>query len=270
MRKSGLCFTVSIALSLFFITACSTSPMGRRQLMLIPDSQLNAMGATAFSQMKSERPTNNSSSINQYVRCVAVPITEAAKGQLDVDNWEIVVFQDDTANAFALPGGKIGVHTGILKVAKTPDQLAAVLGHEVGHVMAKHGNERVSQGIAAQGGLSIIESFIKGNASQSSTQLIMAGLGAGTQVGMLKFSREHESESDIIGLDLMSRAGFDPAESVKLWENMSAAGGGAPPEWLSTHPSHETRINELRSNMPGAVAKYNQAKSQGQNPRCSM
>jgi predicted Zn-dependent protease len=202
---------------------------------------------------------------------VALPITEAARGQADVASWEVVVFREESANAFALPGGKIGVHTGLLKVAKTDGQLAAVLGHEVGHVIARHGAERVSSGMATQGGLAAIDAFILGKSvSGGQRQLILGGLGLASQVGvLLLFSRSHESEADLIGLDLMSRAGFDPRQSVELWRNMAAAGGGQPPQWLSTHPSHETRISALQAGIPESLRKYEAAQAGGKRPSCS-
>ena len=184
--------------------------------------------------------------------------------------WELQVFEDDSANAFALPGGKIGVHTGLLRVARTPGQLAAVLGHEVGHVLARHSNERVSQQLGAQLGLLTAGSLI-GAISQTGSpdqQLIYQALGVGTQLGLLKFSRLQESEADGIGLELMAQAGFDPRESIELWKNMEHASQGQPPEFLSTHPSHGTRIADLSAGMPEAQQSWKRATSAGRQPRC--
>jgi predicted Zn-dependent protease len=181
------------------------------------------------------------------------------------------VFQDDTANAFALPGRKIGVHTGLLKVARNQDQLATVLGHEVGHVIARHSAERVSDQYATQLGAQGI-GVLLGAVSDPSSPLhagTMAVLGIGAQGVVLKFSRTHESEADLIGLDRMAAAGFDPRESVPLWQNMEAASKGArPPEFLSTHPSPETRIKDLQQRIPDALPIADQAHKQGRNPRC--
>ena len=248
------------------LTGCATSPLGRRQLIVVPEAQMSALGAQAFQQMKSATPTDSEPALNSYVRCVAQPITEAAREATGVKDWEIVVFKDDTANAFALPGGKIGVHTGILKVAKTADQLAAVLGHEVGHVIAKHGAERVSQSLAAQGGLAALDAALGGQSA--GREQLLSGL---IQVGfLLPFSRTQESEADLIGLDLMAKAGFNPRESVGLWQNMAAeAGGKSPPEWLSTHPANQARIDNLQKHMPQAVVTFNQVKSNGRSPHCS-
>lgn len=232
---------------------------------------MNGMGAKAFDDLKSQVPIDLDARTNAYVRCVAVPITLSAQGQTNVKEWEIVVFQDSSANAFALPGGKIGVHTGLLNVARNDAQLAAVLGHEVGHVIAKHGTERVSEGIATQGGLALIDAFILGNLENPEKRgLLLGALGLGAQIGFaLPHSRTHETEADLIGLDLMSRAGFDPKQSVELWKNMmEASGGQAPPEFMSTHPSNQTRISHLKENLPPAIAKYENAKASGKNPHC--
>lgn len=252
---------------LALIFGCSSSPLGRSRLTLMPDSKMNAMGSDAFESMKKEVPIEKDPSVNAYVRCIAVPITQVAADPTGVSDWEIVVFKDESANAFALPGGKIGVHTGILKVATTPDQLAAVLGHEVGHVIARHGNERVSTGLIAQGILIGANVFTKESKLKAP---LMAMLGVGATVGyILPHSRTNESEADIIGLDLMSKAGFDPRQSVVLWENMSAAAGGkAPKEFMSTHPSNERRIADLQSHIPESMPKWEAAKKAGRNPKC--
>jgi predicted Zn-dependent protease len=260
---------VMAAILIGSLAACSTSPTGRKQLTLLPDSQLDAMGVQAFEQMKAETQTVNDPELVNYVTCVVKPILKELPGSQD-GKWEVQVFKDDTANAFALPGGKIGVHTGLLKVAKTDAQLAAVIGHEVGHVIAEHGNERVSQGLAAQGGLAIAGALTKDSPYRG---LVMGALGLGTQVGvLLPFSRTQESEADLIGLDLMAKAGFDPQQSVELWKNMKAesdkAGGGAPPEFLSTHPSSDSRIKKLKSEVPNVLKEYRQARSDQGSPSC--
>lgn len=256
----------SILLLLLF-TGCATSPTGRKQLILLPNSQLNQMGIQSFQEMKAKQPIENDPRINRYVKCVAFAIVNEATDSTGVKDWEVVVFRDNSANAFALPGGKIGVHTGILPIAKTPGQLAAVLGHEVGHVIARHGSERVSQGLASQVGMIALDSAMKDSKSKG---VIFAGLGLGLQVGvLLPFSRTHESEADQIGQKLMAQAGFDPSESVELWKNMGkAAGGNAPPELLSTHPSSSTRIDQLSRQLNETMPMYRNARSRGKNPNC--
>ena len=224
------------------------------------------MGAQAFDDLKGKTPREYNSAINSYVKCVANAVTREAVDHTGVSSWEVVVFKDASANAFALPGGKIGVHTGMLKVATSAGQLAAVLGHEVGHVIARHGAERVSQAMATQAGLLATGVALKDNRNQGT---IMAALGVGAQFGiLLPHGRKQESESDEIGQQLMSMAGFDPRESVQLWKNMARAGGGAAPEWLSTHPSNNRRIKDLESNMHLAMDLYKTAQSQGKVPGC--
>ena len=181
--------------------------------------------------------------------------------------WEVTVFEEESPNAFALPGGKIGVHTGLFTVAENQDQLATVMGHEVAHVLAQHGNERVSTAYATQSGLALVSAM--GDPNSATQRQLMGALGVGAQVGvLLPFSRTQESEADQIGLELMARAGFDPRESTALWRNMAAAGGGAPPEFLSTHPAHGTRIQALEAWTPGALRLMEQAHAAGRRPSC--
>lgn len=256
---------------IFLVGSCATSPTGRKQLMLVSESQVSGMGVQSFTEMKAKIPIETNAEINKYVKCVTDPIIRAQEGKTNVTEWEVVVFKDESANAFALPGGKIGVHTGILKVAKTDSQLATVLGHEVGHVMARHGAERISQSVITQVGFIGVNAFLAGKAMKGENRdLILAALGIGTQVAiLLPYSRTHESEADQIGLDLMAQAGFDPKQSVVLWENMKeAAGGKRPPEFFSTHPAEETRIKNLNAEMPNALRLSEEAHKSGNNPHC--
>ncbi len=253
-----------VALLLF---ACATSPTGRKQLILLPDSQMDQLGLASYAEMKKSQPIERDGTSNAYVSCVAHAITNELSGKWARQQWEVTVFKDDSANAFALPGGKIGVHTGLFKAAKNQHQLAAVLGHEVGHVLARHSNERVSTNLAAQTGLQITAAVLTG--SEAKRQGIMAALGLGAQYGvLLPFSRTHESEADLIGLKLMAKAGFDPRESIILWQNMGKLGGAKPPEFLSTHPSGRTRIRDLSKAMPEALALYREAQRKGKHPNC--
>lgn len=235
------------------IAGCATSPLGRQQLIIVDDAELNKMGVQAFEQIEKETPRSFNARVNAYVRCVARAVARQATGANVPKQWEVAVFDSDQVNAFALPGGKIGVYTGLLKVAKNEDQLAAVLGHEVGHVIARHGNERVSQQAVAQKGMELASAVAGGGGVAQ--QALMGALGVGVQYGiLLPYSRTQETEADKIGLDLMARAGFDPRESVELWENMAKASGAKPPELLSTHPAEETRIRNLNARMPSALA----------------
>lgn len=246
------------------LVACTTSPTGRNQLMLVSDSDMNQMGTQAFQQMRQEQKVSNDGNTQRYAQCVTDAITRQLQG--GGAGWEVVVFDDDSANAFALPGKKIGVHTGLLNVAKNQDQLASVVAHEVGHVLSRHGAERVSQQFAAGTAMQMINAYA-GPESPGSSKLAMALLGLGTQVGiLLPYNRLQESEADVIGLDLMARAGFDPRQAVDLWENMVSQGASRPPEFLSTHPAPASRIKELRRQMPQAMQLYQQTSSR---PRCS-
>ncbi|GAB3672050.1 M48 family metallopeptidase [Salinisphaera aquimarina] len=249
-------------LIMLVLAGCATSPTGRNQLQLFSEDKIAEMGVASYQQMKEKEPIDTSTADNSYVKCVANAITGVTGGE-----WEVTVFKDDQVNAFALPGGKIGVYSGLLDVAKGDDQLAAVIGHEVGHVLAHHGNERVSQQYATQGGLSVVSAFLSGGGGGVGSQALMSALGLGAQVGiLLPFSRTQESEADLIGLELMARAGFDPRQSVQLWQNMAAQSNGKEPaEFMSTHPSDNTRINNLQSHMTKAMQLYEQAPN---HPNC--
>ncbi|NMH59239.1 M48 family metallopeptidase [Alteromonas ponticola] len=240
--------------------ACGTSPTGRNQLLLFPEEQMAQMGQQAFTSMKEELKVSSKRVANSYVECVARSITVHVPQDVFTGQWEVVVFDDEQVNAFALPGGKIGVYTGLLNVAKNQHQLAAVIGHEIGHVIAHHGNERMSIGTASNLTTQVVGQVLAANEVAYSGP-IMAAIGLGAQVGVqLPYSRSHESEADLIGLTLMAQAGFNPQESVALWHNMDAASeGNRPPEMLSTHPAPDTRIQNLQANMAEANALYQQA-----------
>lgn len=237
--------------------ACSTSPTGRSQLNLVSDAEIEQMGVTAFEQMKQQTPSSGDGRTNGYVACVANAITrEVASNRA----WEVRVFNDKDVNAFALPGGKIGVYTGLLAVARNQDQLASVIGHEVGHVVARHHNARISNQMAAQLGSGIVGSVVGVDPN-----LINAGAG----VFLLRFDRRDETESDVLGQEIMARAGFDPRQSVELWRNMQRqSGGNQPPQWLSTHPSHDTRIQDLSNQLGRTMPLYEQARAAGKRPNC--
>lgn len=255
-------FLSALFVIVILLSGCATSPTGRSQLVLMPESEMSQMGRQAFTNIKKKTPVNKETTTNNYVQCVANAITREVGG-----SWEVVVFRDDAANAFALPGGKIGVNSGMLKVAENQHQLATVIGHEVSHVLAHHANERVSQSFAVQQGLNLLSAMA--SPESGTGQSLMGLLGVGAQYGILMpFSRVQESEADMHGLDLMSRAGFDPRESIQLWKNMARSGGGQPPEFLSTHPSHSTRISDLIARMPHALRLRNEAEQRGRRPNC--
>jgi predicted Zn-dependent protease len=249
------------------VAACSTSPTGRSQLLLLSDDQLNQMGRQAFAQYQRDIPTAGQAS-HRYVQCITDAIVEVLPAEQRNLDWQIRVFESEQPNAFALPGGYMGVNTGMLNIATNQNQLASVVGHEIGHVIANHANERASTKSATSLGLSVLAST-SGMQTPGGQQL-MGVLGMGAEYGIaLPFSRRHESEADVIGLQLMAQAGFDPRESVTVWENMQAAsGGGAPPAWMSTHPSEGQRIEGLQANMNNALASYEQARNSGRTPNC--
>lgn len=237
--------------------SCATSPTGRNQVLLFSSDQLAQMGQQAFTDMKQKQDVSRQPVQNQYVECISQALTPHVPQSVYSGQWEVVVFDEDQVNAFALPGGKIGVYTGLMKVAENQHQLAAVIGHEIGHVIAEHGNERMSQGALINMGTQAVGQILAAN-EVAQTGPIMAAIGLGVQVGVqLPYSRAHESEADLIGLQLMAQAGFNPRQAVDLWKNMEAASGGQrPPELMSTHPAPSTRIDDLQANMSQALAVY--------------
>ena len=259
---------LGLLLPLALSGGCETNPYtGRSQFLMTSVSDEMKMGAQAYDQVKSDPKMKTSQDPREIepVKRVAARIVEAAKRSKYAEmaqqfQWEVTVIKDDqTANAFALPGGKMAVYTGIFPMAKTEAGLAAVMGHEVVHALARHGAERMSQGQATSIGVQVLGTAAGvGTGSAALGQATMAALGVGAQVGMLlPFSRKHESEADYIGILLAADAGYDPRESVALWERMGQmSGGGAPAEFMSTHPSHETRIDQLKKWMPEAMAIY--------------
>ncbi|MFC4729148.1 M48 family metallopeptidase [Coralloluteibacterium thermophilus] len=253
------------------LVACATSPTGRTQLRLFSGSEMNQMGIAAFDEMKAKDPLANNPQQSRYVQCVVEALVRVLPPDWQQLPWEAQVFQNEQANAFALPGGKVGVNTGMFQVARNQDQLAAVIGHEIGHVVAQHSNERVSHTALAQTGMTAVQAYAgTRGATPQNTQALMSALGAGVQVGyLLPFSRVQETEADVVGQQLMARAGFDPAAAAALWENMIAASGRAGvPQLLSTHPDPQNRIRELAARAPSLAADYQQARQEGRTPRC--
>lgn len=246
-----------IPLVVLVVAACATSPMGRKQLKLVSDEQMTEMGLASFAALKQKTPEAKDPRVVAYVNCVARNVTAVMPGGL---NWEVRVVEDKAINAFALPGGKIGVFTGLLKAAQNQDQLAAVIGHEVAHVIAGHSSERVSEAMAAQLGMSVV-------GATTGVDGQMLGVAANVFF-LMPHSRTHESEADLMGLDYMAKAGFDPRAAITLWQNMSRMGGGNPPEILSTHPSDQTRIGHLNQRLSIAMPLYEQALAQGRRPVC--
>jgi predicted Zn-dependent protease len=259
---------VMIGSLLSALSSCETNPYtGRSQLLMTSVSEDVQLGTQAYQQVKSDPKMRQSQDPREIepVRRVAAHIIEAAKrskyGEMAKQfQWEVTVIKDDkTMNAFALPGGKIAVYTGIFPVAKSEAGLAAVLGHEVTHALARHGAERMSQGELTNAALQAVGAAAGASGMNPMlSQGAMAALGAGAQVGvLLPFSRAHESEADYIGILLAADAGYDPRESISLWERMEQLSqGGGPSEFLSTHPSNETRIDQLKKWLPEAMGIY--------------
>ena len=252
------------------IVGCQTNPYTQRsQLLLMPSGQMNQMGAAQYSAVLQDPKVVISKDPKEIepVKRVAARIIEAAKRSKYGDvakafDWEVTVIKDDdTKNAWALPGGKIAVYTGIFPMAKNEAGLAAIMGHEVVHALAEHGGERMSQGLVAQFGMTAAAIVLSTQSlNPALNDLAMQAMGLGVQTGvLLPFSRKHESEADYIGVLLAGDAGYDPREAIHIWERMAAASDGAPPEFLSTHPAHETRISDLTKWMPEAMELYEKA-----------
>ena len=231
------------------LAACQQAPTtGRQQLILLPESQDAQMGLEAYQQILDESKIANNPKLNQRVQEVGRRI--AAVSPHPEWDWQFTLFENDEPNAFALPGGKVGVNTGLFKVAKNDAQLAAVVGHEVAHAVARHGAERMSQGILTQLGAAAV-----GIGTGSAGYAQMAAQAA-TLVIVLPYSRTQEAEADHIGLLYMAEAGYDPREAIALWQNFESLGGDRPPEFLSTHPAPGSRIEELEALMPEALEVY--------------
>ncbi len=236
---------------------------GRKSLNIIPVQTINQMSFAEYRTYLNENKPMTGGKELELVRRVgndiklATEVYYRAKGkQSELKNfaWEFNVVDDPAVNAFCMPGGKVIVYTGILKVTQNEDALAVVMGHEIAHALAHHGNERMSQGLVAQLGLTSLDLALSQQPA-ATRNLLMIAAGAGTQLGvMLPFSRKHESEADEIGLYLMAMAGYNPMEAAPFWGRMSSSGGGRPPEFLSTHPDPAKRSSKLRSMVPKAQA----------------
>ena len=232
---------------------CAVVPeTGRRQLISMSPQEEANLGLQAFQQYKQKKPISGNSALAARVRRIGQRIASVAN--VPGAQWEFVLFADKEPNAFAVPGGKVGVNTGIMKIAQTDAGLATIIGHEIAHLTARHAAERVSQKRVAQIGAGLL------GAIAPEAELLTTGVGYGAQLGLLKFSRAHELEADQIGSILMARAGYDPREAVSFWQRFAdykrQSGGGSSLEFLSTHPLDDRRIAALRSYMPRALADY--------------
>jgi predicted Zn-dependent protease len=266
--RSASKFLIFILISTGILGACSTSSTGRSQLVLKSDAALAQEGARQFAIIRAKMPMVQDRATIVYVACVADAIVGVLEGDDAAMYWELAVIDQQDINAFVLPGGKISVFAGILTVAVNQNQLATVMGHEVAHVTEKHANERASRASVTGFGVDIA-SILLGGGYSDQTRAANQALGTGAMLGILNpFSRKQESEADIVGLHFMAKAGFDPRESVDLWQNMNKKNETQVPEFMSTHPSGDTRIEQLVAALPEALAYYNEAKAQGKEPNC--
>lgn len=258
---------IILALLSLFAFACSkVAVTGRQQLSLVSNAEIIPLANQQYdSVIRTAKLSNNQQQV-AMVKEVGRRIQKAVEqymaqnnmsSQLEGFQWEFNLIDDPkTVNAWCMPGGKVAFYTGIMPICKDEQGVAVVMGHEVAHAIANHGRERMSQGLIANGLLGTLGAAFGQNPTLTK-QIFFQAVGIGAQVGMLRFSRQHETEADKIGLIFMAMAGYDPHESVQFWERMSSqSGGGAPPEWLSTHPSHATRIKDLNDAMPEAMKYY--------------
>lgn len=257
-------FSVLIVILLF---NCSRVPItGRQQITWIPSGELLEMSYQSYNQVLNETRLSDDRKSTKMVEEVGRDISNAVQRYMKSINmsqalkdyqWQFTLLESEEKNAWALPGGKVAFYEGILPICKDRNGVAVVMGHEVAHAIAEHGNERLTHGLIQQGLGTALNVALR-NEPQQTQQLAMAAYGIGSTVfGVLPFSRLHESEADRLGLVFMAMAGYDPREAPELWKRMAAdSQGGQPPQFLSTHPSHETRIQNLQEWMPEALQYY--------------
>jgi len=270
MRFRILRWLVVLLLACASLTGCVLNPItGDRQLMLISADQEVQMGATAYQEFLKEAKVSSDAKAIARVqgigkRIAAVADVEIAKAGLPPFQWEFTVVQDDeTINAFCLPGGKVVFYTGILKLAADDAEVATVMGHEVAHAIARHGAERVSQGIIQQLGLEAVNLAL-GNSDPKVVASVQTAYGVATNLaGILPFSRSQEMQADTLGLRLTAQAGYDPRAALAFWKRMEAQGGGQPMEFLSTHPSHARRIENIEAQLPSVIPMYEESRKTG-------
>ena len=259
-------YLVMIAAAAVLLWSCSSVPItGRKQLNLVSDSEVLASSLASYKEYMASAKVSSNTTQNATVTRVGKAIAAATESYLnnngmasEVQNfaWEFNLVQSDELNAFCMPGGKIVVYEGLMKIIGSDDELAVVLGHEVAHAVAKHSNERMSQQMVAAAGAGLLGLALSEKSDVTKTAAV-AAFGLGAEVGvLLPFSRSHESEADHMGLVLMTLAGYDPGAAPVFWRKMAAKGGDKPPELLSTHPSDETRIADLERLLPEVRAQY--------------
>lgn len=256
-------------LAAMLTAGCVSSPLGRSQLILVDDAQIAQMGTTAFAELRKQGEFANAPNKERFARCVSQALIGVLPRPYNTQDWEVQIIEDDSANAFALPGGKIGVNTGMFRIADTQAELATVLSHELAHIVARHPAERVSDRYAAQVATAALATY--GANKGYDGQQVMALLGLGAQVGvLLPFSRAQEEEADILGQRYMAAAGFNPAAAATLWQKMQSQGGGQPPVFLSSHPAPASRAQQLAQQAQRLQPVYQRARASGHTPSCSL
>jgi predicted Zn-dependent protease len=269
LRKNSLAlFWLLMIMSIsFLLFACAEVPITHRQsLHLVPESELLALSFQQYDEVLKKSKLSNDREKVQAVQRVGKKIATAAesflaesgrKNEIKEYNWDFNLIEDDkVVNAWCMPGGKVAVYTGILPYTKNDTGLAVVMGHEVAHAIAGHGNERMSQALLANMGGMALSAALSDKPSQT-RELAIAAFGMGANIGfLLPYSRLHENEADRIGLILMARAGYDPREAVPFWERMNEKGGAQPPEFISTHPAPQSRIDNLKRHISEALPYY--------------
>ena len=234
---------------------------GRKSKVGMSVEQEAALGFQSYRQVLAQSRTITSGPQYELVRTVASRLAAATGKSGQGFEWQVSLVDEDKVNAFCLPGGKIVVYAGIIPIAQSPAGLATVMGHEMAHATSRHGAQRVFQQNLTQTAMTGLAVSL-GDMDYEKQRAIMGALGAGAQYGILMpFGRNHETEADEIGLMYMARAGYDPQESLRFWQRMDRAGGAGPPEFLSTHPSHGTRIQQLQTLMPKAMEEYNRTRT---------
>ena len=251
-------YFIFIILTVFITTACATTPVSNRSaLILISKSQEISLGKQSYDQILKEEKESEDAHLNQIVSRVGQRIV--AVSDMPKLEWEFKLIESEKQNAFALPGGKVAIYTGLLAVAKNEAGLATIMSHEIAHVVARHGTQRITQQMLLQGAMIGAGFSMKNNTQRN---IILSTLGVGVLYGFtLPFSRSHESEADQIGLLYMARAGYDPNQALQFWQRFSQVKGGkAPPEWASTHPADATRMQGLRNYLARAKYDYQNVK----------
>ncbi len=256
------------AAALLALAACYTNPVtGRQSLVLVQPSEEIALGAQSFQDIRSQEKVSRDPAMNARVTRVGQRIANAVGSQMPNAQWEFVVFDSPEVNAFALPGGKVGVYSGLLKLAASDDELATVMGHEIGHVIARHGAERMSEQMVIEGVGALASAYAQNRYSPQTVQLFQTAYGGATTVGrVLPHSRANESEADHMGAVFAAKAGYDPRAAITFWQKMSQqkqAAAGPLEKFLSTHPADEKRIADLQALMPEVVPIYEANKRNG-------